>query len=92
MGHLCISRTGAGKPYSADEYISTLIRRDWEKYQEQLRVLVGQTCQHCRRPTSWLATPCDTDPLDHSPALFTKTRFDGAYHYRSLAVFLQWKR
>ncbi|WP_314924533.1 hypothetical protein [Aeromonas piscicola] len=50
LGHLCIARAGAGEPYSADEYISTLIRRDWEKYLEQLRVLAGQTCQHCLRP------------------------------------------
>ena len=32
---LCAARAGADTPYSADEYISTLIRRDWEKWQAQ---------------------------------------------------------
>jgi hypothetical protein len=31
---LCIARAGAGKPYSVDEDISPLIRRDWERWQE----------------------------------------------------------
>ncbi|WP_421334140.1 hypothetical protein [Aeromonas veronii] len=34
-------------PYSADEYVSTLIRRDWEKWQAQEDELQKQTCQHC---------------------------------------------
>lgn len=25
-------RAGSGEPYSADEYISTLLRRDWERW------------------------------------------------------------
>ncbi|QWZ84126.1 hypothetical protein [Aeromonas sp. FDAARGOS 1404] len=41
------ARAGADEPYSADEYISTLIRRDWEKWQEQEAELQKQTCQHC---------------------------------------------
>ncbi|UYB70672.1 hypothetical protein NBH81_20530 [Aeromonas veronii] len=44
---LRIARAGSGKPYSADEYISTLIRRDWEKWLEQQAKLKTQTCQHC---------------------------------------------
>ncbi|OKB01068.1 hypothetical protein BHR47_06060 [Aeromonas salmonicida subsp. salmonicida] len=44
---LCAVRAGAGDPYSADEYISTLIRRDWEKWQAQEAELQKQTCQHC---------------------------------------------
>ncbi|MDM5088506.1 hypothetical protein OB947_06170 [Aeromonas bestiarum] len=31
LDHLCIAQAGDGEPYSADEYISTLIRRDWER-------------------------------------------------------------
>ncbi|MGL6554451.1 hypothetical protein ACSZNL_13985 [Aeromonas jandaei] len=41
------ARAGADEPYSADEYISTLIRRDWEKWQAQEEELQKQTCQHC---------------------------------------------
>ncbi|MGU5888117.1 hypothetical protein [Aeromonas hydrophila] len=41
------ARAGSGEPYSADEYISTLIRRDWERWLEQEAELKQQTCQHC---------------------------------------------
>ncbi|MGN4999885.1 hypothetical protein [Aeromonas dhakensis] len=41
------ARAGADEPYSADEYVSTLIRRDWEKWQAQEAELQKQTCPHC---------------------------------------------
>ncbi|WP_323894375.1 hypothetical protein [Aeromonas veronii] len=41
------ARAGADEPYSADEYLSTLIRRDWEAWQAQESELKQQTCQHC---------------------------------------------
>lgn len=47
LEHLRLARAGCGEPYSADEYISTLIRRDWEKWQTQEAELQKQTCQHC---------------------------------------------
>lgn len=47
LDHLRIARAGAGEPYSADEYISTLIRRDWERWLEQEANLSTTTCQHC---------------------------------------------
>lgn len=47
LNHLRIVRAGSGQPYSADEYISTLIRRDWERWLEQEAELKTQTCQHC---------------------------------------------
>ena len=47
LDHLRIARAGSGEPYSTDEYISTLIRRDWEKWQEQEAELKTKTCQHC---------------------------------------------
>lgn len=47
LDHLRIARAGSGEPYSADEYISTLIRRDWEKWLEQEAELKTQTCPHC---------------------------------------------
>lgn len=50
LSHLCIARAGAGEPYSADEFISTLIRRDWERWQEQEAALKQQTCPHCDSP------------------------------------------
>ena len=47
LDHLRIARAGSGEPYSADEYISTLIRRDWERWLEQEAELKQQTCPHC---------------------------------------------
>ncbi|WP_270804566.1 MULTISPECIES: hypothetical protein [Aeromonas] len=41
------ARAGSGQPYSADEYISTLLRRDWERWQQQQVELAKQTCLHC---------------------------------------------
>ena len=47
LDHLRIARAGGGEPYSADEYISTLIRRDWERWQKQEATLRANACQHC---------------------------------------------
>ncbi len=47
LDHLRIARAGAGEPYSADEYISTLIRRDWERWLEQQVELNTQICHNC---------------------------------------------
>ena len=44
---LRIARAGSGEPYSADEYISTLIRRDWERWLAQEAELKQQTCPNC---------------------------------------------
>ena len=44
---LRIARAGSGEPYSADEYISTLIRRDWERWLEQEAELNQQICPNC---------------------------------------------
>ncbi|MDM5056395.1 hypothetical protein OB956_19260 [Aeromonas dhakensis] len=44
---LRIARAGSGEPYSADEYISTLIRRDWEAWQAQEAELKKQVCPNC---------------------------------------------
>lgn len=41
------ARAGSGEPYSADEYFSTLLRRDWERWQQQQAELAAQACQHC---------------------------------------------
>ncbi|WP_404834047.1 hypothetical protein [Aeromonas media] len=40
------ARAGSGDPYSSDEYISTLLRRDWERWQQQAE-LAAQACKHC---------------------------------------------
>ena len=47
---LRIARAGSGEAYSADEYISTLIRRDWERWLEQEAELNKQTCPNCESP------------------------------------------
>jgi len=67
--NLRIARAGSGEPYSADEYISTLIRRDWERWLEQEAELKQQTCPNCDcalpegcggtfkgEPSCWLTT------------------------------------
>ncbi|KHE12977.1 phage protein, partial [Aeromonas hydrophila] len=41
------ARAGSGEPYSADEYISTLLRRDWERWQQQQAELAVQACPNC---------------------------------------------
>lgn len=41
------ARAGSGEPYSTDEYISTLLRRDWEYWQQQQAELAVQTCPNC---------------------------------------------
>lgn len=49
LTQLCRLRAGGGESYSIDEYLSTLIRRDWERWQKQEAELANQTCQHCER-------------------------------------------
>ena len=41
------ARAGSGEPYSADEYISTLLRRDWERWRHQQAELAAQICPYC---------------------------------------------
>ena len=40
------ARAGSGDPYSADEYICTLLRRDWERWQQQAE-MAAQACPNC---------------------------------------------
>lgn len=50
LAQLCRLRAAGSEPYTADEYLSTLIRRDWERWQDQEKALAGRTCQHCQQP------------------------------------------
>lgn len=43
-------RGGLSGPYSRNEYISTLIRRDNELLQQQRKALEGRICENCRKP------------------------------------------
>lgn len=45
LGELCRVRAGVGEPYTADEFISLLIHRNWELLQQQLAEL--GTCKKC---------------------------------------------
>lgn len=45
LGELCRVRAGVGEPYTADEFISLLIHRNWEQLQSQLAEL--DTCKKC---------------------------------------------
>lgn len=46
LEHLCQVRGGVRGPYSVDEYISTLIRRDHERLEAQLKTL--DKCERCK--------------------------------------------
>ncbi|GHA05378.1 hypothetical protein [Oceanisphaera arctica] len=48
LDELCKTRGGVRGPYSADEYLTLLIHRDWQKLQSQLAEL--GTCNHCGDP------------------------------------------
>lgn len=43
-------RGGHAGPYTATEYILTLLRRDNELLQQQQGALVGRMCENCRKP------------------------------------------
>lgn len=43
-------RASDGEPYTATEYVLTLIRRDHELLQQQRGVVAGKICEHCRKP------------------------------------------
>lgn len=43
-------RGGLSGPYSRNEYIATLIRRDNELLQQQRKALEGRICENCRKP------------------------------------------
>lgn len=43
-------RGGLSGPYSRNEYIATLIRRDSELLQQQRKALEGRICENCRKP------------------------------------------
>jgi hypothetical protein len=43
-------RGGLSGPYSRNEYIATLIRRDHELLQQQRKALEGRICENCRKP------------------------------------------
>ena len=45
LDELCRVRAGVGDPYTADEFISLLIHRNWEQLQHQLSEL--GTCKKC---------------------------------------------
>ena len=45
LDELCRERAGVGEPYTADEFISLLIHRNWEQPQSQLAEL--GTCKKC---------------------------------------------
>ncbi len=45
LDELCRVRAGVGEPYTADEFISLLIHRNWEQLQQQLAEL--GVCKKC---------------------------------------------
>lgn len=45
-----VARGSRGKPYTATEYINTLIRRDNELLKQQRGVVENRICENCRKP------------------------------------------
>lgn len=43
------ARGSQGKPYTATEYLSTLLRNDNRLLQDQLGKLAGRTCKNCQK-------------------------------------------
>lgn len=43
-------RASGGEPYTATEYLLTLIRRDADLIQQQREVVANKICEHCRKP------------------------------------------
>lgn len=51
LSELCKVRAVIGAPYSHDEYVSTLIARDWERWQQQIAALEQRgPCKKCGSP------------------------------------------
>jgi hypothetical protein len=43
-------RASGGEPYTATEYLLTLIRRDADLIKQQREVVANKICEHCRKP------------------------------------------
>ncbi len=43
-------RASGGEPYTATEYLLTLIRRDHDLIRQQREVVAKKICAHCRKP------------------------------------------
>lgn len=43
-------RASGGEPYTATEYLLTLIRRDADLIKQQREVVANKICAHCRKP------------------------------------------
>lgn len=57
LNELCKVRAVIGDPYSHDEFVSTLIARDWERLQRQLSEIASRgPCKKCGSP---LPAGCD---------------------------------
>ncbi|MBC8984066.1 hypothetical protein IAI52_27855 [Pseudomonas lurida] len=55
MADFCAYVRGGESPYAFNEYVNTLIRRDYEKLRAELVELQAMTCQQCKRS---LPTEC----------------------------------
>lgn len=69
-------RGSQGEPYTATEYINTLIRRDHELLQQQRGVVENRICEYCRKPLPrgcggvWRGElPCAIPQLERALAL-----------------------
>lgn len=65
----CMVRGGLAEPYTLNEYVDTLIRRDYELLQAQVKALEGQACEQCGKG---LPQGCDGDHPDFATCWFKR--------------------
>lgn len=65
----CLVRGGLAEPYGLNEYLSTLIRRDYARLQAQLQSVQGQACEQCHQP---LPLGCGGDHPEHATCWFAR--------------------
>jgi hypothetical protein len=49
VADFCAQVRGGDTPYTFNEYVNTLIRRDYDSLLEQLKTLNASTCEQCGR-------------------------------------------
>ena len=64
----CLVRGGLAEPYGMNEYVDTLIRRDYARLQAQLAEVQGTLCEQCQKP---LPQGCGGDHPDYATCWFT---------------------
>jgi hypothetical protein len=65
----CLVRGGLHAPYELNEYLATLVRKDYARLLEQLADLQGMTCEQCHKP---LPLGCQGDHQGYATCWFVR--------------------